>query len=178
MGPRAKVAAEKKSTGRLSKPVPLRDGHSVQSFSCGRPQMDDWLKGHAKKAIETNTARTFVVCRGTKRVVGYYSLVAGAVERDSTPRVLRRNSPDPIPVIVLARLAVDESEKGKGIGSALLAEAMKRTVQASSLIGARALIIHALDDKAAQFYENRGFRRMQAGSETMYLPIQDIAENL
>lgn len=178
MGPRGKTATKKKAASRLTKPSPLKDGHNVDSFSCGRCQMDEWLQERAKRANESGTARTFVVCRGTKRVVGYYSLAAGAVERDDAAGELKRNSPDPIPVIVLARLAVDEAEQKRGIGRALLSDAMKRTAQASNHIGARAMLVHALDGTAAQYYERLGFRRMKHGIETLYLPIKDILNNL
>lgn len=178
MGRRAKKAPRKKAVSRLTKPTELKDGHTLDVFSCGRPQMDRWLQENARTARDRRTARTYVVCRGTRRVVGYFALSAGSVEHEDAPGSLRRNTPNPIPVIILARLAVDGAEQGNGLGASLLREAMLRALQASDIIGARALLVHALDDKAARYYEGHGFRRMRAGSETLYLPMHDIAGNL
>ena len=160
----------------LTKPSPLKGGHKIELFQSGRPQLDDWLKKRALAAMEGGTARTFVICRGNTKVVGYFSLAAGSVEHESAPGSLRRNSPDPIPVIVLARLAVSEAEQSKGLGSALLAEAMKRVIRASNIIGARALVVHALDDKAARFYVEHGFQKMHG--ETYYISVRTIVGGL
>lgn len=169
---RAKIQTE----SRLSKPAPLKGGHKVELFQCGRPQLDDWLKKRALAAMDGGTARTIVVCRGNTKVVGYFSLAAGSVEHEGAPGSLRRNSPDPIPVIVIARLAVSNEEQAKGLGAALLGEAMKRAVRASNIIGARALIVHALDDKAASFYCEHGFQKMNG--ETYFIPIKSIISGL
>jgi GNAT superfamily N-acetyltransferase len=146
--------------------------------------LTDWLKAWGQRAIEADTARTFVVCRGAKMVVGYFSLAAGAADHtdrstgERAPRSLRQNSPDPIPVIVLARLAVDKSEQGKGLGAALVREAMRRTAQASRIVGARALLVHALDDALVAYYESIGFRRFNPASRTLYLPMSTIRAGL
>jgi GNAT superfamily N-acetyltransferase len=169
---------------RLSKPVALKPGHLVSAFDCGRPELTDWLKAWGHRAIEADTARTFVVCRGAKTVVGYFSLAAGAADHtdrgtgERAPRSLRQNSPDPIPVIVLARLAVDKSEQGKGLGAALVREGMRRTAQASRIVGARALLVHALDDALVAYYESIGFRRFNPASRTLYLPMSTIRAGL
>lgn len=163
----ARQAAAKQSA-RISKPAALKAGHDVAGFACGRAQIDDWLKNRAKKAIESDTARTYVVCRGTRRVVGYYALAAGAVARESAPSALSRNAPDPVPVIILARLGVHEDEQGRGIGRDLLADAMRRALQAARIIGARALLIHALDAEAARFYAGLGFARLKGPEETTF----------
>ena len=126
--------------------------------------------------MEAGTARTFVVCRGSTKVVGYFSLAAGSVEHHSAPGSLKRNTPDPIPVIILARLAVAIEEQGKGLGAVLLSEAMKRAVRASRLIGARALVVHALDQKAANFYEAHGFKTMTGTA--YFLPVKTIVSGL
>jgi GNAT superfamily N-acetyltransferase len=160
----------------LSKPTPLKASHIVESFHCGHPQLDDWLKKRAPAAMDAGTARTLVICRENLRVVGYFSLAAGSVEHKAAPGSLKRNAPDPIPVIILARLAVATEEQSKGLGSALLAEALKRTVKASSIIGARALIVHALDDKAANFYRAHGFQPLSG--ETYFIPVKAIVRSL
>ncbi|HYD84495.1 MAG TPA: GNAT family N-acetyltransferase [Opitutus sp.] len=168
-----------KQLGKLSKPAVLKDGHDVAAFACGREQIDAWLKQRAKKAIESDTARTFVVCRGAKRVVGYYALAAGAVERAGVSGALSRNTPDPIPVIILARLGVDQSEKGRGLGRDLLADAMRRALQAAKIIGARALVVHALDADAARFYEAHGFARLRAEEEgTLFVAMKTLRDGL
>jgi predicted N-acetyltransferase YhbS len=160
----------------LNKPAPLNASHIVQSFHSSQPQLDDWLKKRALLAMAGGTARTIVVCRENLRVVGYFSLAAGSVEHEAAPGALKRNAPDPIPVIILARLAIAIEEQSKGLGSALLAEALKRTVKASNIIGARALIVHALDDKAANFYRAYGF--LPLTGETYYISVKAIVRNM
>jgi ribosomal protein S18 acetylase RimI-like enzyme len=160
----------------LTRPGPLDLRHIVESFQCGQPPLDDWLKKRALMATDGGTARTIVVCRENLRVVGYFSLAAGSVEHESAPGALKRNAPDPIPVIILARLAIAIEDQSKGLGSALLAEAMKRTVKASNIIGARALIVHALDSKAANFYRSHGFQPLSG--ETYFIPVKAIVRGL
>ena len=176
MGNLRKVA--KKPRGRISKPAVLKDGHSLGSFDCGRPELTDWFKDDALKAMKNDTARTYVVCRGTKRVIAYYSLAAGAVDRAACPGRLARNTPIQIPVVLLARLAVNADEQGKGLGRALLADAFRRTVQAARVIGARAMLVHALDASAVSFYESLGFKPLKFDSRTLYLPLKTIRDGL
>lgn len=166
----------RQAPGRLSEPVVLGPHHKLDAFGSGRPQLDDWLQRRALQANETGTARTFVVCRGPERVVGYFSLCAGSVQHHGAPGALKRNAPDPIPVIVLARLAVASEEQGNGLGKALLADAMKRAVNASLIIGARAFVVHALDDMAGQFYQHLGFARLSG--ETYFMAMRTIASGL
>ena len=151
---------------RLSRPAALKPGHDVSTFDCGRPELTSWLKDWGKRSTENDTTRTFVVCRGTKRVVAYFSLVAGAVAhldettQERAPRSLRQNSPDPIPVfIILGRLAVVTAEQKQKLGSALVSEAMRRAAQASKIIGARALLVHALDAPLVDYYKSLGFKQ-------------------
>jgi len=167
-----------KRGGKLTKPSTLKPGHLLSEFECGRDEVTSWLKNRAKKAAENDTARTYVVCRGPKRVVGYYALAAGAVSKSDAPGALRRNTPEPIPVIILALLGVDQAEQGKGIGRDLLADAMRRAIQAAKIIGARALLIHALDEDAAGFYVGHGFKSFDEKAETLYLPMKTIRDAL
>lgn len=174
---------ERRAAG-LSKPAALKGGHDVASFDCGTAELNDWLKDRSKRAAENDTARTFVVCRGTKRVVGYFCLSAGSVAHideasgDRAPRNLRQNSPDPIPVIILGRLAVDTAEHRRGLGSALLSEGMRRAGQASKIIGARALLVHALNDSLVSYYQSLGFIRFNPASKTLYIPTKTIRDGL
>jgi GNAT superfamily N-acetyltransferase len=116
--------------------------------------------------------------------VAYFSLAAGAVDHadretgERAPRDLRQNSPDPIPAVVLARLAVDKSEQGTGLGSALVSEAMRRAAQASRIVGARALLVHALDDALVAYYEALGFKRFNPTSRTLYLAMKTVRQSL
>jgi GNAT superfamily N-acetyltransferase len=171
------VAREAKTTS-VTKPAPLRAGHDVAGFDCGREPINVWLKDRAKKAIEGDTARTYVVCRG-KRVIGYYALAAGAVAHAQAPSGLSRNTPDPIPVIILARLGVDARDQGRGLGQDLLSDAMRRSLQAARIIGARALLIHALDADAARFYEGVGMKRLKPPDEmTFFVSMKEMRAGL
>jgi len=139
--------------------------------------MDAWLKQRAMKSEAARYARTYVVCRDDV-VVGYYALVMGSVVRTEAPGKLRRNAPDPIPVIILARLAVDTGHQGHAIGAGLLKDGLLRSLQASSLVGARAVLVHAITAEAVRFYERFGFEAFPAGSQTLFLPIEAIAAAL
>lgn len=165
--------------GRVSRPAVLKPGHDLAPFDCGRDQITDWLKQRARKAAESDTARTYVVCRGTRRVVGFFSMAAGAVAHADVSAKFRQNTPDPIPVILLARLGVDLSEKGRGLGQSLLADAMKRALQSAELVAARALLIHALDADAAKFYEGLGLKRLKGSEDiTFYIRMSEIRASL
>lgn len=160
----------------LSAPAALASGHACDGFDCGKEPLNDWLQNEALKS-EGRGARTFVVCEG-RRVVGYYAMAAGAVERDSAPSNISRNMPDPIPVIILARLAVDRGLHGKQIGSGLLKDALKRALNASKEIGARAVIVHAIDDEAKGFYLQYKFKPFPTDHRTLFMPTTQIAAAL
>ena len=162
--------------GCITKPAALKPGHDVSSFDCERDRMTSWLGERAKNATESGTARTYVVCRGSRKVIGFYALAAGAVERGSAPGALRRNVPDPIPVIILAMFGVDKNEKRQGIGEDLLNDAMRRALQAARIIGARAMLIHALDAAAARYYRERNFRAFDEKEETFYISMREIRD--
>jgi GNAT superfamily N-acetyltransferase len=162
--------------GKITPPAPLDPSHEITAFDCGKPALTDWLRVHAAKN-EGRGSRTYVVCEG-KRVIGYYALAAGAVERARAPSNLARNTPDPIPVFVLGRLAVDQSFHGKRIGEGLLRDALKRCLGASREIGARAVLVHALDDEAVGFYLSYGFKPFPTEARTLYLPMSQIVAAL
>jgi predicted N-acetyltransferase YhbS len=168
----------------LSRPAALERDHDVSAFDCGRPELTAWLKDWGHRSAEADTTRTFVICRGAKTVIGYFSLAAGAVahvdlkSEQKAPRNLRQNAADPIPIIILARLAVDRSEQGKQLGSALVVEAMRRAALASTIIGARALLVHALDDGLVAYYQSLGFVRFNPTSRTLYMTTRSIRDAL
>ena len=159
-------------TPPLAAPVPLNPAHEVTGFDCGKISLNDWLHVHAAKS-EGKGARTYVACQG-RRVAGYYALSAGAVERARAPSNISRNMPDPVPVLLLGRLAVDRAFHGKGIGAGLLQDALKRALNASREIGARAVLVHAIDDEAASFYRQYRFKPFPADHRILYLPMAHI----
>jgi predicted N-acetyltransferase YhbS len=172
------VTAISQRRGKLTSLLPLKQSHDTTGFDCSRLILNEWLKDRAWKNTEGNSTRTYVVCRGTKKVVAYYALSTGAVDRDEAPSILSRNCPDPIPVIVLARLAVDSSESGQGIGKALLADGMKRVAQAARILGARALVVQPLDEKAITFYEHFDFRWLSKETQKMFIAVKTIQQEL
>jgi len=142
----------------LGPPQPLTASHRLDEFECGEPSLDEWLKRRALANQSSGASRTFVVLDDGERVRGYYALAAGAVSHESATSKIRRNMPDPVPVMVLARLAVDRGVQGQQLGAALLQDAVKRAVTVSSNVGVRALLVHALHERARQFYERYGFQ--------------------
>src|SRR5690348_14599971 len=129
----------------LDRPTALTANHDLSSFDCGAAALNDYLRKYAFQNHQSHSARTYVATRG-RRVVGYYTLAAGSVRRDDTPtRVAKGQARHPVPVILLARLAVDRTEQGKGLGAGLLKDALLRAVQAADVIGCRAVLVHAKD---------------------------------
>lgn len=155
-------------------PRPLRAEHELHLFQCGEPALDDWLRKRALRNEADGASRTYVVCeRGGLRVVAYYSLATGAAIRDSAPGGVRRNMPDPIPVMVLGRLAVDRIAAGQGVGRGLVRDAIFRTLQAADIAGIRALLVHALSPSAGEFYRRCGFEPSPIDSLTLMLRLSD-----
>ena len=135
----------------ITAPIPLDDRHVFESFNCGEPALDQWLKRRARANAKVGASRIYVVCDGPQ-VVGYYALAAGAVEIAAAPGRFRRNMPDPIPVVVLGRLAVDHSQHGKGLGRALFRDGGLRVLQAADIIGVRGVLVDAISEDAKAFY--------------------------
>jgi GNAT superfamily N-acetyltransferase len=160
----------------LGPPVPFQATHDISRFDCGKVPLNDWLRDAALKS-EGRTARCYVVVQ-RNAVVGFYCLAAGAVQHHGAPRKLRRNSPDPIPVVIIGRLAVDRTLQGNGIGRGMLKDALSRITKASELVGARAVIVHAVDHEAVPFYARYGFRAFPMGNQTLFLTIDDIIKAL
>jgi GNAT superfamily N-acetyltransferase len=143
-------------TVTLREPEKLDAEHDVSAFDCGEPVLNDWLRRRALQNQQSGASNTYVISDGI-RVVGYYSLAAGSVARETAPGRVRRNVPDPVPVVVLGRLAVDLAFQHQGLGRALLRDAVLRSLQAAYIIGVRAILVHALSEQAKGFYESCGF---------------------
>lgn len=158
---------------KLSPPCPLSDDHITDGFSCGIESLDNWLKDKARRNEKIHASRTYVLCEDN-RVVGYYALASGSVAASAAPRKLKRNMPDPIPVMVLGRLAIDRSCQGQGLGKALLRDAILRILQAAKIAGIKAILVHALSDEAKRFYEDYGFIAFQDQPMTLALPIEGL----
>jgi GNAT superfamily N-acetyltransferase len=141
---------------RPNAPEKLSLDHDLSQFQCGEPTLDEWLKKRALLNEKSGASRTYVVCMG-RRVVAYYALAAGAVAHVDAPGRVRRNMPDPVPVMVIGRLAIDQSIQGQGTGPALLRDAILRTLQAADIAGIRAILVHAISERAKRFYEKWGF---------------------
>jgi GNAT superfamily N-acetyltransferase len=155
----------------VGSPQPLTASHRLDEFECGEPSLDDWLKRRALANQSTGASRTFVVLDEGGRVRGYYALAAGAVSHESATTKVRRNMPDPVPVMVLGRLAVDRDVQGQRLGAALLQDAVKRAVAVSNNAGVRALLVHALHERARQFYEHYGFQPSPTHPMTLLLRL-------
>ncbi len=138
-------------------PEPLASRHDISQFSSGVPTLDAWLRGKARLNKARGGARTYVACDGD-RVAGFYSLAASSVERRRVSSRVGRNMSDPIPVILLGQIAVDEAYRGRRLGSDLLVDTARRSLAASGTVGARAVIVQAIDERASAFYERFGFR--------------------
>ena len=158
----------------LSRPVPLDRTHATQSFDCGVEPLNVYLRKHAFLNHQNRAARTYVAMR-EDRIAGYYTLASGSVSRTEVPaRVAHGLGNYPVPVTLLARLAVDLSERGRGLGRGLLSDAILRAFQASELVGSRAIVTHAKDDGAKQFYEKFGFEPSPLNDLHLYLLMKDV----
>ena len=163
----------KRPRTKLSAPVPLTANHDVTDFDCGEPVLGDWLKQRALKN-ESRFSRTYVVCDGN-RVVAYFCISAGAVERAAVPAKIRRNAPDTIPISVIGRLAVSRDHAGRRLGADILSDALRRIAVASQSIGIGAVLVQAKDERAKRFYMACAeFIEYPADSRTLFLPIETV----
>lgn len=161
----------------LSPPTPLATDHELNEFNSGVAPLDDWLKRLARHNEAEGGSRTFVICAG-RRVVGYYSLAAGSVVAGSATGRVRRNMPNPVPVVLLGRLAIDQTWQGRGLGGDLLRDAVLRTLAAGEAIGVRAVLVHAISDEAKAFYERHGFRASPVDPMTLMVTLNDARRML
>lgn len=158
-------------------PEALTAKHDVSAFDCGIPALNSWLVRHALANQESRAARTFVVC-ADRRVVGYYALAAGSVAHDIATGKIRRNMPEPVPMALLGRLAVDRAAQGFGIGAGMLQDAVLRATQAADLLAIRGLMVDAIDDNARRFYEKFGFRPSSAFPLKLMVTLTEIERAL
>jgi GNAT superfamily N-acetyltransferase len=163
---------------RLRPPEHLGPQHELSAFDSGVPALDDWLKRRALANEDRGASRTYVVHAEDLRVVGYYALASGAVAVERAPGRIRRNMPDPVPVMVLGRLAVDRSLQGQGLGRGLLRDAIFRTLQAAAIAGIRALLVHAISEDAKRFYQRCGFVESPMDPMTLMITLADAEKSL
>jgi len=157
----------------LSAPALLSDQHDLTDFACGHPSLDDWLKRRARRNQISGASRTYVVADGAK-IVAYYALASGGLSADAATGKLRRNMPDPIPVAILGRLAIDRNFQGRGLGRALFRDAALRVLSAGETIGIRGLLVHAISDEAAQFYLALGLEALPDEPRTLMVTLGDL----
>jgi GNAT superfamily N-acetyltransferase len=173
------VPTERKRAETVRPPEPLTEAHDLAIFDSGESSLDDWLRRRAMRNETSGGSRTYVVCSGSgERVVAYYCLAAGAVAHADAPGRVRRNMPDPIPVVVIGRLAVDRTFQGRGLGRSMLRDAILRTIQAARIAGIRAILVHAISDEARQFYQRSGFYSSPLDPMTLMITIQEAERAL
>lgn len=158
----------------LRPPEPQAAHHAVDAFDCGEPSLNDWLKRRAAPNQASGATRTFVSTDADGVVVAYYALASSAVTPAAAPGRFRRNMPDPIPVVVLARLAISRSHQGRGIGRALFQDAARRVIHAADAIGIRGLLVHALTDEARAFYVRLGLDPSPLEPMTLMVTVADL----
>lgn len=165
---------------KLSAPLPLADHHQLAEFNSGELSLDEWLKRRAAKNQANGSSRTYVVCDGPEqnRVIGYYCLAAGAIGHGEAPSIMKRNRPDPVPVLVLGRLAIHRDHHQKGIGTALLNDAIRRAIQAADIAGVTALLVHVISEQARRFYLSRGFIESPVRPLTLCLMLATVGQAL
>lgn len=157
----------------ITAPVPLVADHRIEGFDCGVAPLNEWLTLRARQNSASGASHTYVACDGDK-VVAYYALAAGAVAPAATPGRFRRNMPDPIPVVVLGRLAIDRAYHGQGIGRALFRDAGLRVLQAADIIGIRGLLVDAISEEAKAFYLALGMSPSPLDPMTLMVVLADL----
>jgi GNAT superfamily N-acetyltransferase len=161
----------------ISAPEHLTAEHDVSAFNSGVAALDDWIRKHALANEETGASRTYVV-RAGRRVVGYYALATGGVALAQAPGRVRRNMPNPLPVMILGRLAVDRNWQGRNLGTGLLRDAVLRTLQAAEIGGIRAILVEAISEDAKRFYERHGFRPSPIDPMVLMITVADARKAL
>jgi len=157
----------------LKPPSPINADQDLANFDCGNKSLNEWLTKRALKNNATGASRCFVLNSGVD-VIGYYCLSAGAISHEAALKSMRRNMPDPLPVLLLGRLAVDKRYHNKGIGQALLRDAMLRAVNVSGDAGVFAILVHAISDQARQFYLSRGFAESPLQPMTLMMTLETV----
>jgi len=161
----------------VAAPQHLAAHHDSTAFDCGEPELNEWLRRQALKNEASGASRTYVICV-EDHVVGYYALATGAVDRAAATGKVRRQMPEPIPVMIIGRLAVDVRHQGRGLGYGLLRDALLRTLQVSEQAGIRAVLLHAMTAEAKKFYQRAGFQESPLDAMAMMITIADIEKAL
>lgn len=157
----------------LRAPDLLTAEHGLTAFDSGVASLDDWLRRRALANQFSGASRVYVVAAPVNRVVGYYALASGALAHADAPGRMKRNMPDPVPMAVLGRLAIDRSMQGRGLGVALLQDAVLRVHQAAAIMGICGVLVHAISDEARAFYEHHGFIASATNPFTLILSVAD-----
>jgi GNAT superfamily N-acetyltransferase len=161
----------------LTAPARLTAAHNLTRFDCATPELNHWLVRQALKNEANDASRTYVVCHDGV-VVAYYSLATGAIDRAEAPKRMQRNMPDPIPIMVLGRLAVDRAYQGQGIGRALLRDAVQKVLGAAEIVGIKAILVHAISEEAKQFYLAQDFLESPMEPMTLCLELETARRTL
>lgn len=165
------------STGPLRAPEPLAPDHDLDLFDCGVGPLDAWLKQRARRNEDDGASRTFVCCVG-RQAIGYYSLAASSILHAEALGKVRRNMPEPIPALLIGRLAIDATRQGEGLGADLLRDAVRRCVAAAATIGVRVIVVNAISDQAKRFYERFGFRPSPIAPMTLMITIEEARRRM
>ena len=164
--------------GQITAPVLLTTEHDVNQFCCGNETLDSWLIKRGLKNQDSGASKTFVITEGGSEVIGYYALTTGSIERAMTSGNFSRQMPDPIPVIILDRLAIHQKYQGKKLGAALLKDTIQRTLIVADNVGVRGLLVHALSDEAKQFYLKYGFVESPMEPMTLMISLKNLRNHL
>lgn len=156
---------------------PLTSDHDRRHFECGVHELDYWFRRHARPATTQDDSRTYVALDETNTVVGFHALAYGSVERRTAPDWAQTGAKYPVPVLILARLAVSSTAQGNGVGKLLLRDAIDRCVHAADIAGLAALLVHAKDDDAAKFYAHHGFHPSPTDPLHLFVTLNEIRSN-
>lgn len=156
----------------FSPPVLLTEAHDTASFDCGEAVLEDWLRNRAWRNLQLAASRTYVICpMGSNKIIGYFALSMGQILAQEVHGSMRRNMPKHVPAVTLGRLAIDRAWQGKGLGRALLADAVRRSLRAGAEVSARLVIVHAISPAAEAFYLHHGFTRLPVAAPTLALDL-------
>ncbi|HEY3638143.1 MAG TPA: GNAT family N-acetyltransferase [Rhizomicrobium sp.] len=159
---------------QFKEPVPLSPDLILDEFDCGVPALNIWLKLRARRNEAAGASRTFVIAKSDRSVVGYYSLAAASILHEQATGRVKRNMPEPVPAVLIGRLALDRRIQGKGNGIGLLRDAVLRIVAAAETVGIRAILVHAMSEDAKRFYEHFGFRVSPLAPMTLMMTIDEV----